>query len=95
VKRWEVVDRAGREIYLTEERWLHISSGHLALKGHLEDVLDTLRLGRRRQDQLQPFKYFYRRHCDTLPGAYNRIAVVVIEQPNNRYVITAWPEIEE
>jgi hypothetical protein len=95
LKRWEVIDRAGREIYLTEERWLHITSGHLVLEGHLEDVLDTLRFGRRRQDQLQPYKYFYRRRCDTLLEPFNRIVVIVLEQPNNRYVITAWAEIEE
>ena len=93
--RWTVRDRAGREIYLTQERWQHIVSRHRALLGHLDDVLNTLRLGRRRQDALQPFKYFYYRHSDSLPGYYNSIAVVVLSHEGNRYVVTAWPEVEE
>ncbi len=78
---------------MTEERWQHIISGHRALAEHLENVLDTIRLGNRQQDALQPFKYFYRRHYNNLPGYYNRITVVVIFQPDNCYVVTAWPEV--
>ena len=62
---------------MTEERWQHIISSHRALTDHLEDVLNTIRLGYRHQDALQPFKYFYRRRYDNLPGDYNRIPVVV------------------
>jgi hypothetical protein len=57
-------------------------------------VLKTLQLGRRRQDTVQPFKYFYRRRCATLPGYYNSIIVAVVSRGDNRYVVTAWPEIE-
>jgi hypothetical protein len=81
---WEVQDRAGRKIYLTEERWQHIISGHRALVNHLDEVLRTLQLGRRRQDVVQPFKYFYHRRCATLPGYYNSITVVVLSRGENR-----------
>jgi hypothetical protein len=91
---WMVQDRTGRAIYLTEERWQHIVSRHHALAGHLDDVLKTLQFGRRRQDAVQPFKYFYRRRCKTLPGHYNSITVVILSRGDNRYVVTAWPEIE-
>jgi len=94
MRRWTVADRAGREIYLTEERWQHIISRHRALAGHLEDVLNTLRLGRRRQDKAQLLKYFYHRRCAALPGYYDSITVVVLAQPDNHYVATAWPEVE-
>lgn len=93
--RWTVRDHVGREIYLTEERWQHIVSRHRALAGHLDDVLNTLHLGRRRQDALQPLKYFYHRRCETLPGYYNSITVVVLYRGDDRYVVTAWPEVEE
>ncbi len=93
MRKWTVKDRDGREIYLTEERWQHIISGHRALRNHLDAVLQTLRVGRRRQDPIQPFKYFYRRRCNTLPGYYNSITVVILSRGNNRYVVTAWPEI--
>lgn len=93
MKRWTVEDRAGRTIYMTEERWQHIISGHSVLENHLKDVLDALRFGNRTQDALRPSKYFYRNHCDGLPGFYNRITVVVMSRPDNRYVVTAWPEV--
>lgn len=95
MRRWTVRDRAGREIYLTAERWQHIVSRHRVLAGHLDDVLNTLRLGHRRQDALQPFKYFYHRRCETLPGYYNSIIVVVLYRGDNWHVVTAWPEVEE
>lgn len=39
-------------------------------------------------------KYFYRRRCEGLPGHYNSITVVVLSRGDNRYVVTAWPEVE-
>lgn len=93
--RWTVQDKNGLEIYLTEERWQHIAMRHPQLINHLKNVLNTIRFGRRKQDRLQPFKYFYYRRCDSLPGFYTHITVVVLYQPeNNRYVVTAWPESE-
>ena len=44
---------------------------------------------------IEPFKYFYHRRCRTLPGYYNSLTVVVLCQGDNRYVVTAWPEVEE
>ncbi|MDI6768332.1 MAG: hypothetical protein QMD04_01495 [Anaerolineales bacterium] len=90
--KWIVCDRHGQEVYLTGERWQHILSRHKALASHRDDVLSTIRTGRRRQDLLTPFKYFYSRRCDTLPGLYNSITVVVLSRPDNVYVVTAWPE---
>lgn len=48
MRRWTVTDRDRREIYLTEERWEHIKLRHEELIGHREDVLNSLRFGRRR-----------------------------------------------
>jgi len=92
--RWSVRDREGREIYLTEERWAHITFRHKPLADRLDDVLATIRAGRRKQDPLQPFKYFYHRRCNALPGAYNTIIAVVLYDADGRYVVTAWPAIE-
>jgi hypothetical protein len=94
MRKWFVRDREGREIYLTEERWQHITFRHKPLTDHLDDVLATIRVGRRKQDPFQPFKYFYHHRCDTLPGAYNAIIVVVLYGADSRYVATAWPSIE-
>jgi hypothetical protein len=45
-----VRDCRGREIYITEERWKHIVEWHDELDGRLDDVLDTIRRGRRKQE---------------------------------------------
>jgi len=94
MRQWLVQDRDGREIYLTEERWRHIRWRHKSLADHLDDVLATLRVGHRRQDPIPPFKYFYHHRCDTLPGAYNTIVMVVLYRADERYVVTGWPSIE-
>ncbi len=91
--KWTVRDRQGHEVYLTKERWRHITFRHKALAGHQDDVLSTIRLGRRREDTLKPFKFFYSRRCNTLTGHYNNITVVVLAYPDNSYVVTAWPDI--
>jgi hypothetical protein len=58
----------------------------------LDEVLDTIRSGRRKQDRIRPNKYFYRRPCDWLPGEYTQIVVVVLFKPeNNNYIVAAWP----
>ncbi|MBC8447336.1 MAG: hypothetical protein H8D78_06265 [Chloroflexi bacterium] len=98
-QKWVVRDRYGNEIYLTEERWKHALEFHPHLRGHLHDVLDTLRTGRRRQKPRQPNEYKYYKRCDSLPLNYNCIIVVVAftqrEQPNGffvpkNFVKTAW-----
>jgi len=99
MRKWTVRDRYGNEIYLTQERWEYILRYHSELEGLLDDLLDTLRKGRRIQDPADPGKYKYYRQCDVLPLDYNAIVVVVkfstrIQAdgafvPNN-FVITAW-----
>ena len=72
-----VQDRDGREIYLTEERWEHIVNSHSELKNHLQEVLDTVRRGRRRQQPHDPQAFIYRLRCDKLRPPFNGILVVV------------------
>lgn len=99
MRRWFVRDRAGREIYLTEEQWEHIVARHRELRDHLDDVLATVRHGRRRQQSHDPQAYVYYRPCDTLHLLFNGILVVVVFRfewqedgtllPNN-FIVTAW-----
>jgi hypothetical protein len=93
MERWVVRDRAGREIYLTRAEWEdHILANHPELSGLLDEVLNTIHLGRRKQDRLRPNKYFYRYSSSRLPGTYTQIIVVVLfKSENNNYVVAAWP----
>ena len=99
-KKWVVRDRHGNEIYLTEERWKHILEYHPELEGHLDDLLDALRTGRRRQEPADPSKYRYYKRCDSLLPDFNHIVVIVVftvrQRPDgttfrNNFVTTSWP----
>ncbi len=97
------MDRQGREIYLTHERWKHILSKHLELDGRLDDILQTIRLGRRKQTKRDPQTFIYHRRVDNLPEPYNTILVFVAfrysyhpqtnEQIPNNFVTTAWGDV--
>ena len=99
MRRWTVRDRRGHEIYITEERWKHILELHDELSDLFDDVLDTIRKGRRRQDPHDPQTYKYYRRCERLPLPYTHIIVAVAfrfrvlpdgsMQPNN-FVTSAW-----
>ena len=99
MQKWFIRDRGGREIYLTEERWQHIVEGHPELHNHLQDVLNTVRQGRRRQQPRDPQAYVYRRSCHSLRPPLNGILVSVVFRfeaqaddgmiPNN-FIVTAW-----
>lgn len=93
MRKWTVQDRRGREIYLTQERWQHIIEGHEELSEHFDDVLETVRKGRCRQDAILPYKYSYTSRCEDLPGKFDRIVVKVIFRPEgNNFIVTAWPD---
>ena len=97
--KWIVQDRWGNEIYLTKERWLHILESRPETEPFLDEFLETIRTGRRKQDAWVPYKYFYRKYFDVLlPENNHMIAVVLFKsrtvadgrsQPNN-FVVSGW-----
>ena len=84
---------------MTSERWFHALASRPWLAGYLDEVLTTLRQGRRKQDGLNPRKYKYYWPCDDLLPDYNHLVVVVLfgematangqVEPNN-YVVNVW-----
>jgi hypothetical protein len=97
-RRWTVTDAAGNPIYLTEERWEHICDGHPELALYEDVIRETIRKGRRYQDAKNPYKYYYLRGADNLPGRSTHIEVVVLLQrrerdgdaSTNNYILTAY-----
>ena len=99
-KRWEVYDRYGNKIYMTAERWEHAQEKRPWLAGYLDDVLTTIRRGRRKQDPLKSHKYKYYWSWDEMFPDFNHLVVVVLFKkrinktgqlvPNN-YVVNVWP----
>jgi hypothetical protein len=97
--KWTVQDRWGNEIYLTKERWRHILERHEELTELLDQVQESLKYGRRRQEALDPNRYRYRRPCAELLPEFSHIVVAVVfgykEQPDgtrfpNNFVTSAW-----
>jgi carbonic anhydrase len=84
-------DRWNNTIELTDERWQYIVRWHPDLEDHLDDVLQTVKRGRRRQAPVDANKYIYYRRTDELWPEYNHI-IVVVKLVRNNFVITAYPK---
>lgn len=98
-KRWEVHDRYGNKIYMTRERWEHALESRPWLEPYLDEVLQTIRRGRRKQEELNPRKYRYYWPCKDLIPEYNHVVVVVLFNEaakkngsivSNNYVVNVW-----
>lgn len=77
-RRWSVRDRNGNEVYITNERWAHILDGHPEMAPHENELRETIRSGKRRQDSLNPQKYRYLREVSRLTEDNTHIEVVVL-----------------
>jgi hypothetical protein len=98
-ERWDVYDRYGNKIYMTGERWQHILHSRPWLAEYRDEILHTLRKGRRKQDTLAPYKYKYYWPCSRLLPEFNYLVAVVVFGETldsqgrviaNNYVVTAW-----
>lgn len=99
--RWEIHDRYGNEIYLTEERWQHIIAliNHPDMVNYEEHLKTTIQRGRRKQDVLHPQKYRYTNNFVDLSADNTHITAIVLFRfregldggpiPNN-YIVTAY-----
>ena len=96
-----VKDRRGNCIYLTRERWEHAIDHPGMHDALIDQVIETLRKGERKQDAYDPLKFKYSYGFSSLPMSYTHIVVVVkfgwhgvIEKPNNfvptAYLIEKW-----
>lgn len=100
-QRWTVQDRYGNKIYLTDERWQHItgSSNHPEMLDYEDYLQATIQSGRRRQDPLNLQKYRYSLEFDDLIEDNTHIVAIVLCRftegfegklhPNN-YIVTAY-----
>ena len=99
MKKWTVQDRYGNTIYLTQERWHHILESRPELEPFLNQFLETIRTGRRKQDAMIPNEYRYFKQFDELLPENNHLIAIVIFKtqldeagnyaPNN-FVVTGW-----
>jgi len=78
-KLWIQRDRFGNDIYLTGERWEHITApdNHSEVEPYFDYVKETIRLGHRRQDAFDPNGYQYYRSFQNLPDDNTHLIVCV------------------
>ncbi len=99
--RWTVQDRFGNSIYLTQERWEHITDpiNHPEMEGYEEELKETVRAGARKQDTLNPQKYRYSKEFSNLPADNTHIVAIVLfrlqesgvgEIESNNFIVTAY-----
>jgi len=90
-----VKDSLGHEIYLTDERWIHICEEHPEMQDCENQVLETIQRGRRFQDSVRPDMFLYYRDFADLPAGNNTLVVVVrfgfvTSGAENNFVVTAY-----
>ena len=100
-RMWSVRDRYGNDVYLTEERWQHITEpiNHPDMLHFMAELQETIRVGQRQQDPLNPQKYRYIKVFDVLDDDNTHIVAIVLCRfreddtghpvPNN-YIVTAY-----
>ncbi len=100
-RRWAVYDRYGNEVYLTQERWEHITEdiNHPEMLSYEEALRQTIQQATRKQDVLNPQKYRYSLAFPGLAEDNTHIVALVICRfqtteagdivPNN-YIVTAF-----
>lgn len=100
-RRWIERDRHGNHIYLTEERWRHITEpgNHPEILDSEDELRETIRTGKRKQELFNPQKYRYSKAFDHLAGDNTHIVAIVLFRfaedeigallPNN-YIVTAY-----
>lgn len=100
-KRWTIRDHDGNLIYLTEERWRHITEdeNHPEMADYEDQLKTTLKKGKREQEPLNPRKYRYTHFFNNLAGSFNHLVAIVLfgfdvnnqgETESNNYVTTAF-----
>jgi hypothetical protein len=99
--RWSIQDRYGNSVYLTQERWEHIIEdiNHPEMREYEEELKETVRLGTRTQDTLNPQKYRYSKDFGNLPADNTHIVAIVLfglresetgEIASNNFIVTAY-----
>lgn len=99
--RWTIHDRYGNSIYLTNERWEHIteSINHPEMVNYEEHLKATIQRGKRKQDPLNPQKYRYTMAFGDLVEDNTHIVAIVLlqyqegepgERVPNSYIVTAY-----
>lgn len=102
-RRWTVHDRYNNDIYLTQERWQHITEpiNHPEMSAYEDYLKETIQSGYRRQDPLNSQKYRYMKAFDDLVADNTHLVAIVLcrfsegeggPPASNNYIVTAYQQ---
>src|SRR2546430_14588225 len=84
-RRWTIRDQSGHTIYLTQERWDHITAplnhpelNHPEMIHYEEHLKEIVASGQRRQDSLNPQKYRYPKAIADLPEDNTHMVAIAL-----------------
>ena len=88
---FEIIDKSGRKIHLSKERWLHISTEHPELANYTEELKETLVNPTKITTYIydENIKYYYKYLKESgLPIKY---LLVIVKYLNGKgFIITAY-----
>lgn len=91
MRLFEIKDKSGRKIYITNERWSHIASEHPAVADRIEEIKETLvqPLTIRRSEHDPNVKFYYRYYKNIKLKA--KYLLVMVKYLNSEgFVITSF-----
>jgi hypothetical protein len=87
---FEVEDKSGRKIYLSDERWAHLNQDHPEVAPYLEDIKEMLKNPLKITDYEydDTVKYYYKYFKER--GAAKYLLVIVKYLNQHGFIITAY-----
>ena len=87
---FEVEDKSGRKIHLSDERWKHLNQEHPEVAPYLEDIKETLKNPIKIIDYEydENVKYYYKYFKEREEAKY--LLVIVKYLNNHGFIITAY-----
>lgn len=73
---FEIVDKKGRKIRLTETQWSHINRKHPTVANYLNEIIETIKSPDTITDSDQEDIYFYYKYYKFLKSPYKYILVI-------------------
>lgn len=88
---FEVLDKTGRKIRLTEKQWSHITRKHSQVSSEKEKIIETVKNPDKIIDPKQPDpnKRFYYKYYKNRPSPHKFVRVIVKYLNGKGFVITA------
>ena len=88
---FEIIDKSGRKIHLSKERWIHINEEHPEISPYLEELQEALK----RPDKIASFEYdedvrYYYKYLKHRKQTAKHLLLIVKYLNGEGFIITAY-----